>query len=159
MKKQTTTAESIALEMFERNSAPFAETSDKIKTMAEEVAKNTIKNGGDTVLTVDGSRPDSGYCVGGAMPGEVVENFKNETDLAERITMFMVTHEGDLLHGKGYALGTWIDPETGWVDLDVSNVVADYRTAMKLAKQRGEVAIYRVRDGRTIYVNKDRALV
>lgn len=103
-----------------------------------EIIAQTLANGGGTFPAVE-----DGYMVGGVVPERTCtpEEF-------ERVLYDFVAEHGHNLGGAH--IGTWID--NGVVYLDVSENVADQEEALNLARERGERAIYDIRNGESIFV-------
>jgi|688.fasta_scaffold1310757_1 hypothetical protein len=56
------------------------------------------------------------------------------------------------LLGANSAIGAWVDAKSGKVYLDVSECILDLNTAIKLAKQANQKAIFDLNRKETIYV-------
>ena len=145
--------------------------------LAAESFGRTLADGGDTILTQPGAkgltykagtlnynklptdpfRPVWGYAVGGLAPEirvsmvhedltprhpqnlfkEFRKAFEQTWHEAFRISTFMKT-----------CVGTWVDGED--IVFDVSQIVQDESTAMRLAQKRNEKAIYDINGGKEI---------
>ena len=93
----------------------------------------TKKNGGASINKQYNS-PKRGYMV-------AVKNFENMADMLAN----------KLEHNQYY--GTWLDVEdNNKLYCDISTNIIDYKEAVDLAKKRGELAIYDVAQGCSIYV-------
>lgn len=95
---------------------------------------HTAANGGGTFDVATGQEMglSSGYGVGNGLDGVIVDNTKDAVDAAyAEVSKTGVPN-----------IGTWVNPETGKVHVDPTEVVMDEATAMKLAQERGELAIH-----------------
>lgn len=115
---------------------------DDVFTVASMIATYTIENGGGTFNANTGEVITdfdiNDYIVGGAQVGRVRKI--NDRDLVEGIAAH-IQHIPFRSNGeKRYFLGTWID--AGLVFIDSSEIVNGFENALKLAMERGEVAIF-----------------
>lgn len=103
-----------------------------------EIISETLANGGGTFPPVA-----DGYMVGGVASGVIADMPKFEMMLGE----FVQDNEAVLVTAH---LGTWI--HEGKVYIDVSERIGNREDAMRLARERGELAVYDIGTGTTIPV-------
>lgn len=124
-----------------------------VESAALRLVTGIVSSGGASVpVSSNGSVPTSGYMVGGIYSEEV-----KATSLAIwQVTTFVerglkVARD---LYGEGSAayLGSWLDAETGQVWFDVSEHVAERGAALRLAAKRGELAVYDIATGESVYI-------
>lgn len=110
------------------------------------IKNTTIANGGCSINIGNHKSADSGYMV--AISGNELklslDNF-NEKEIQNYILSKDI-----ILNKKDVYLGTWIDNNI--VYLDTSICVQDKEEALKIAKSSGELAIYDIEKGESIYL-------
>lgn len=119
----------------------------------DTVVRHTNRRGGATVSLSDGSlvgTPSYAVAVCPARNRVVPWCAVTADDIRE-----YVGDNLDLLTQPGYAVGTWFDPATGWVELDIAVVVPDRAAALALADVHGQQAIYDLLERVTIYVDSE----
>lgn len=104
--------------------------------MYKEIVQNTFKNGGYTYSVQDGR-----YSVGTGKKSVIIsrENF-NENTLKNAVREL-----------KAIDFGTWLNE--GKVHVDNVTVFHDYETAYSTARERGEIAIYDLKENREIFID------
>jgi len=113
---------------------------------------NTLLDGGFTRLADKTINPTEGYIVGGVvepttmgLPGvslftfTVAEMYDEFKELWHKYDMLLHEREASA-DGAGVGIGTWIHKEQIYFDL--VNNIQDLNIATRMAKRRGEVAIY-----------------
>ena len=110
----------------------------------EEIIEHTANNGGASINMATGNVPDTGYMVSRA-GSEIITELPMMRDHLER---FAQAYQEELDNPDTY-LGTWLDPETGLVYLDISD---NLDTAVALGAERDQLAIYAVEQEETIRV-------
>ena len=126
---------------------------DSLDNIAEGVVSRSLSNGGSTTYTSTGLACTTGYAL-------AVENSPEETYgelTTDIVTAYIEKHYDNFLKNEGNFLGIWNDDGT-WV-LDVSEVILGESedtklTALKVAKSRGEKAIYDLYNSETVYVDE-----
>ena len=114
---------------------------------AGTIKSDTESDGGVTIRTMTGERPESGFAVG--IKGIKIPKARASED---RIRKF-IRDEWSSLSKKGNFLGTWTDDDAGVVWLDVVKVFNGddygyaYEAAVKRAQKHGEEAIYDLKNG------------
>lgn len=108
------------------------------------ISSRTMTGGGISIHVKNCREPKTGYMV--AAYGERSEWLQGDdvTDPAKRtkrIKDFMEKNK-DLLSEPDNFLGTWLDPDTGFISLDISKCVSDKAKAMKFAEEHNEKAIW-----------------
>lgn len=122
---------------------------DRYADMAREVVE-AFRNGDGTGLTWRRivEAPHDGYMVGGLVP-ESVEAVLSAATVRE----FLTRADVQAAYGKGAWVGIWLNPETDRYHLDMSQVITSELTALVLAENRGELAIFDVANGVSIDVH------
>lgn len=107
----------------------------KLDKVSSELFEVTMRDGGCTVdaKTFESASKDSGYFVGGVIPEAVVEA------TGDAAKSFMEAVGVALTKGVEY-LGTWVHEDRIYVD--GSQWIADLDEAVKLGRERGELAIW-----------------
>lgn len=123
-----------------------------VLAVAESIEYRTRMDGGGTFNPRTGeSVPlDSGYVVGGLQDtlvspltwGELQDNIATFIQRMPRSIVSLDYH---------HYLGTWVDDE-GRCHIDASQVIENLGAAVSLAQERGEQAIWDVRNGNDIFV-------
>ena len=113
-----------------------------------EIVKLTLANGGLTINPRNGEVYNGqGYAVGGVLPSVTVPV---NSDWHEMVKDFVLSNAEIFLNGRPVYLGTWIDGDVVW--LDASEIYEDLDTALTVARERGEKAIWDFANQREIYV-------
>lgn len=91
---------------------------------------------GGTVSLLGDPLPQDGYFVGGRVSALIIEG--DPRGYREEIDFFI-----EYLHTLGAEyLGWWLDEDTGKLWVDCSDWFADYATAERVCRARGEIAFY-----------------
>jgi hypothetical protein len=112
-------------------------------SIAQTLMSRTARDGGVTVSLVSGDIADhtSGFYVGGRVKETIV---KDPADIGDYLTaVSTITRRAG---GVGY-IGAWKNDETGWVHIDASDHVPDFESAVRIAQERGELAIWEIAGG------------
>lgn len=106
--------------------------------MYKEIVQNTFKNGGHTYSVQDGR-----YSVGTGKKIVIIskENF-NENTLKNAVREL-----------KAIDFGTWLND--GKIYVDKVTVFHQYEKAYNIAKERGEIAIYDLKENKEIFIEYD----
>lgn len=121
-----------------------------VKTLITEA----LQNGGVTI-SLDGTRPTTGYAVGGQAPGvtfPIEESFRSESEdspNAYQVTSNWIDRTTSLVLPDFY-VGSWLDQVSGQVWIDVVRVFEEFAPAKKEAIQRGELALFDLTTGKEI---------
>lgn len=109
----------------------------------------TERNGGLTMeLTTGKLDPHAtGYYVGGLVPSVTIH--RNSNAAGYSLTAYGMRNTAPLNIGRAY-LGTWIDTDTDTVYFDLSEHFTDRTEAMRVARIRGEIAIWDIANGAEI---------
>lgn len=117
-------------------------------TVAGGIATHTGRHGGMSVNMKTGAYPKDGYmCAVHADRSELI-SAADAKDLAKcesRIKDFYEKNK-DVLKEDGNVLGTWLDPDTGNIYLDISKRFEDKAEAIKYASEHNEKAIWDVKN-------------
>jgi hypothetical protein len=109
----------------------------------------TLLDGGGTfdARTLD-PITDGAWAVGGSLPGHTLETRESRALDLDVAFAYAV----DTLRGDGASvIGTWVDE--GVLYVDAIEVIADTDDAIRLARSRGEKAIYHLTDKVTLEVS------
>jgi hypothetical protein len=101
-------------------------------------------NGASYNITTGILNPNSGFFV--SLPNR--EQQINRNNFNTSILADFINNNIDLLSNENNFVGGWI--ENGIVYLDVSEQIADKRTALNLGVQRNQLAIYDANNGKVI---------
>lgn len=108
----------------------------------ESMKARTETNGGTTLHLMSGEydRYTDGYYVGGLVKGET---FPLAGSYAADYTIAAINIISRIPVGAGEThIGSWLDRETGTVWIDASEHYADRTEALRVAVDRGELAIW-----------------
>lgn len=108
---------------------PVAELDVAVTALQERDGGFTLGTGLEPITT--------GYAVSLRPDREVILSRATEGDLLE----YMIRN-ADLLGHDGNAFGGWCDPTDGRIYLDVSTVVNDRETALRLAVEHDQLAVW-----------------
>ena len=111
----------------------------------DEIIEHTAMNGGASINMATGKVPDAGYMVS-RVGSEVITEAPLTREVVEGFTQ---AYQDELDNSDTY-LGTWVDPDTGLVYLDISDNLDNLDTAVALGAEREQLAIYAVEQGETI---------
>lgn len=125
------------------------ETETELAILVALVSDLHSENGGASVSLTDMQAPSRGYMV--SLKGyEVTSPFRFLTGndirlyLAENVANARRQNAGELY------IGTWFDSVTELTYLDLSINVVDKGTALEIARANGQLAVYDVKNERTI---------
>ena len=123
-------------------------------TVAGGIANHTARHGGISINMNNGSFPKDGYmCAVYPERSELIDA-KDATNMAkceERIQAFHEKNK-DVLKEEGNVLGTWLDPDTGNIYLDISKRFEDKDEAFKFASDQDEKSIFDIKNMESIDV-------
>ena len=118
----------------------------------QETLDTTLTDGGGTFDTAT-LQPvtDGAWAVGGSMPGTTLRltDYRAYADLLRTFA----EHYIDILASGARYVGTWIDDDLLYID--AIDIIDDTDTAIRLAAERGERAIYHLTDKITLEVSRD----
>jgi 8-oxo-dGTP pyrophosphatase MutT (NUDIX family) len=116
---------------------------------------NKLRSDGGFSVNIDTQQePHDGYMVS-IGTGQKYSGIASLTP--ERMQQFVDQHHS-ILSNPSHFLGAWLDTDTGDVWLDVSERLSSEQAALARAKELGELAIFDVKNGRSIYVDKTASL-
>lgn len=124
-------------------------------TSSEQITTATRVAGGATVDVATGETPKSGFMVADPLFSKQIPKGQFTRDVMKQY----LRDNYHVLRRKGNYLGTWLDPETGitWLDvasrIDGENYALEFERAVRLGKDRGELAIFDLRTFTTINLN------
>ncbi len=107
----------------------------------DEILEQTATNGGASINMATGKVPATGYMVSRAGSETVTDGLTRD-----HLERFVQAYQDELDKPDTY-LGTWLDPDTGLVYLDISD---NLDTAVALGAERAQLAIYAVEQEETI---------
>lgn len=123
-------------------------TYKRTNEIVARIINDLIDNGGATISPFVGEiSPGEGYMIGGVASERVFTHGFTTDEIKQWVGEILPT-----LY-VGHYLGAWIDHETDNVYLDVSQLEMSRDRAIWIARQRGELAIYDLAAGETIYVD------
>jgi len=109
----------------------------------------TEPDGGFSIDLKTGEHITAGYAVS-------IEGHERVLEFATSLDLFdYILDNFDALHQDHRVFGGWHDPESGLVYLDVSEVYPDFDTAMMLAVERKQEAIFDLIAGESIPVARE----
>jgi hypothetical protein len=126
-----------------RRPAPFT-LGDHPTTTPEEIVAKTMREGGQSVQVMTGENPTAGFMMGRFNNGDprvtIIPAAEADT-MPQRVLEFAATNR-DILVREGNYLGTWRDPSTGDIYLDVSQrfPAENMRGAAKAGERRQQIA-------------------
>ena len=108
------------------------------------ISSRTVSNGGISINIKSGKEPKSGYMVAVHSERAVWINASDAKDSEKRKSIMQKFKEDnmDILSEEGNYFGTWLDPETGEISLDISKCFDDREAAIKYASEHNEKAIW-----------------
>jgi len=118
---------------------------DLLRRMADALS---VPDGGFSVDPRTGGAVTSGYAV--AVFPEREQQISDRVLVAD-VSAYVFRH-ASVLAGSGVVVGGWRDPESGIAFLDVSRVVADRETAVRLARQHRQLAYFDFAAGQSVPV-------
>jgi hypothetical protein len=112
-------------------------------SIAEILLARTARDGGVTVSLVSGNvaAHTTGFYVGGRVKESIVKDASDIADYQSAVNA--ITRRSG---GVGY-IGSWKNDETGWVHVDASDHFEDFESAVRVASERGELAIWEIAGG------------
>ena len=108
------------------------------------ISDRTVRDGGISINAKTGKEPKTGYMVAVHSERAVWISASDADDKAKRdaaIDKFKKDNMDILSQGDVF-LGTWKDPDTGEISLDISKCVQDRDEAVKFATEHNEKAIW-----------------
>ncbi len=108
----------------------------KIKSLAKQIAKDTLKNGGSTT-DILGNHPTDGYCYS---PYKDTEVMVPKEAFSYRYVAAFITANFGILYPPGFYIGTWEDD--GFIYLDVSVVGPPTEATMEKARKAEQIAVF-----------------
>lgn len=151
----------INLEVIEKSSIIELEVVEKYNTnhdpktgrfcsgsVAGGIVAHTNRHGGMSVDMRTGAYPKDGYmCAVHADRSELIkaDDVMDSKKCEKRIEDFRQKNK-DVLSEDGVVLGTWLDPDTGNIYLDISKRFEDKAEAIKYASEHNEKAIWDVKN-------------
>lgn len=125
-------------------------TMRKISEICHDLNVGLCYSGGATVSPFVGEdAPSVGYMIGGVVEELVLTT--HETLTVPNLTAWLSDIVPNLT--SGHYVGAWHDARTGNVHFDVSLRQVSRSDAIRIARGRGELAIYDLAAGETIYVD------
>ena len=127
---------------------------ESLDKVAENTVKRSIANGGATIYTTTGLAAAGGYAV--AIESSPEEKYGDLT--VDTVKEYIEKHYDNYLKNEGYFLGTWLNEGTWY--LDVSELIVGGPSlkkkveALRLAKDRGEKAIYDLYNFEEVFVEQ-----
>ena len=103
--------------------------------------------------------PNAGYVVGGVVPALAVlspvaldglpesARTRELDDLRSRVAGWVTEHLQLVAATAGYRFGAWVNPADGVLWLDVVEIVHEADKAVRLGRERGEIAVWDIRNG------------
>lgn len=110
--------------------------------MIANVIAREVENGsvGGTLNVESGGevKIHSGYVVGGCCDSFITDRDGiQRSEVRANINRWVWENRGSANN-----VGFWMDSETGYLYIDFVDVIADFRTAIETARDRGEIAIW-----------------
>jgi hypothetical protein len=121
----------------ERGSLPLGGIGEPDLPYEEILARTTNPKIGGSSTFLSGASPEGGVMVGGVVPP-----LAGAEATPEALARFAMEHRAALEAAPNRTFGTWMDPNNGMVDLDISENVPELTDALALARQRGEKAVF-----------------
>ena len=115
-----------------------------INDIMDKVLESVATTGGASINLAAGTTPNSGYMVSRAGSERVVEQLTRA-----EVESYITDHQEELDNSDTY-LGTWADPDTGLVYLDISDKLDNLYTAIRAGVEREQLAVYAVEQEETI---------
>jgi len=110
------------------------------------ISRRTISGGGISINIKTGKEPKSGYMV--AVHSEravwISASDAKNPQTRKSIMQKFKDNNMDVLSEKDNYFGTWLDPETGEISLDISKCISDRDEAVRYAAEHNEKAIWDV---------------
>ena len=88
--------------------------------------------------------PNTGYVVGGVVPALATVNGPT---VWEDVNAWVTEHLQLVAATAGYRFGAWVNPADGVLWLDVVEIVHEADKAVRLGRERGEIAVWDIRNG------------
>jgi len=126
----------------------------RIARVAARAFRETTRRGGTTISPKTGKIPTRGYAVS---PFKEAERKVPAKDFGryggERVRQY-IKEQAPKLKGKDRYVGTWSSKPEGKVYLDVSVVKPSKQSAVRIARQSKQQAIYSLHEGKTLPVTR-----
>jgi hypothetical protein len=124
----------------------------KVSKVESETLKQMLdKNGGFSYQPVLHSSPKDGYMVS---PYPEREHVIDEKVVSRRQLRKYMIKNADVLSKTDHYFGAWKDNEKVYLDISVRHENQD--SAVVAAKQHKQLAIFDVKNGKTIYIEKEK---
>lgn len=120
-------------------------------TQFSEIIRETATNMGGTFAFNGTEVPTTGYMVGGAAPELIIP----WSDVEGGEIRKYAEQWAPLLELHGFYLGTWINPETDLLHIDISQHFTDIFKATHAGQIRGELAVYDIAAGQAFQISGD----
>lgn len=127
---------------------------ESLDKVAENTVSRSISNGGATIYTTTGLAAAGGYAI--AIANSPEEKYGDLT--VDIVKAYIEKNYDNYLKNEGYFLGTWLNEGTWY--LDVSELIVGGPSlskkveALRLAKDRGELAIYDLYNFEDVFVSQ-----
>ena len=110
------------------------------------ISRRTMTGGGISINIKTGKEPKTGYMVAVHSERAVWISASDAKDPQKRLSIMKKFKEdnADVLSQKDNYFGTWLDPETGEISLDISKCISDRDVAVEYARAHNEKAIWDV---------------
>ena len=119
-------------------------------TTAQGLSEHLAREGGFTYQPVTQSMPKEGYALS-ILPGHEAVFERDVT--AEDVRAYMEQHAAALQNPNAH-FGAWRDPTSGKVYFDISIVEPDRARAVSLGKTHGQISIFNLGTGETVYLKE-----
>lgn len=127
---------------------------ESLDKVAENTVSHSISNGGATIYTTTGLAAAGGYAI--AIANSPEEKYGDLT--VDIVKAYIEKNYDNYLKNEGYFLGTWLNEGTWY--LDVSELIVGGPSlskkveALRLAKDRDELAIYDLYNFEEVFVSQ-----
>lgn len=110
------------------------------------ISRRTISGGGISINVRTGKEPKTGYMVAVHSERAVWISAEDAKDPVKRQSIMQKFRDDnlDILKQKDNYFGTWLDPDTGEISLDISKCITDKDVAIEYATAHNEKAIWDV---------------
>ena len=121
-------------------------------TVVGGISNHTMRQGGMSVHVKTGKEPKSGYMVAAHADRSrwISAKEARDPDTREAAIRKFMKDNADLLSQKDNYLGTWLDPDTGMISLDISTCMSDKNAAIDYAREHNEKAIWDIGNAENI---------
>ena len=116
------------------------------------ISRRTITGGGISINIKSGKEPKTGYMVAVHSERAVWISASDAKNPEKRKSIMQKFKDDnmDVLSEKDNFFGTWLDPDTGEISLDISKCIADRDEAVRYASSHNEKAIWDVENMESI---------